>query len=835
MKPGRFLKIAILLVIGVALYFGFLKIKSFIAEDLIIDISPTASFKNVKNWENFDLELTAWVKKPLLCRTECEYLLKQVGSGEIIDSGSMNVTSQSFTRRYTLSIKKQFEGQEIFTFELSCKNLKTALCQTQGLPRTKSAIITVNHNLSDAQKEQKSKFEENFNLSHSKMESSEQEILSSKSTIHSLAQVLPEGCAEMQYASKKIAEAENLSETTSESIRKCVQLYASYDWEGAFACSSESERLIDALVSSSQELAEYVSSLATAYNSSINSFLTLRNALSSDIPQIIAYSNSSNRTELLYKAIGFRSDALTYLQRMSSKNYSSIIQEASAGALLVKRYSELNSEFLSEIKKDILLAGAELRYNYLIALQFNYPGHEPSSLSAILLKNITLATLAESCTALSEIRSFSEVHNLNASIAISNSSGDIANIAYNYSEFAVWNAFLNISKEASLIENSSSITLYKPENAPSKFTLPENITIEDLKKVSLVRTTPDFEKALLRSCSASIILQSSPEQINYEMSELPEPNSTSINLTFKHNNITLPDTPRLCCFMGECRQCCPSNECSEKNYPIIFIHGHLSYEKSSPELTINSFSALQQKFEDFGYINAGLINMEDDIPDGEWGKNFKPVSVRASYYYITYYNLGVRAVEVRKTDSIENYAIRLKEIVDEVKRRTGSDKVIIIAHSMGGLVAREYLLLFGDESVDKLVTIGTPNYGIEGAIVQLCPIFGSEKECEDMTKNSIFLKRLNALQNTPKRARIYTISAVGCDTYGRDGDGVIVADNVVLPFAKNYRIKGKCSGILRDLHSNMLQPSLYPQTFEILHEIISDNSTGSFSTYLIER
>ena len=58
----------------------------------------------------------------------------------------------------------------------------------------------------------------------------------------------------------------------------------------------------------------------------------------------------------------------------------------------------------------------------------------------------------------------------------------------------------------------------------------------------------------------------------------------------------------------------------------------------------------------------------------------------------------------------------LKELIDLLKFRTGRDKVVIVAHSMGGLVARSYMQIFGDEDVDKIIMITTPNKGVSGSV-----------------------------------------------------------------------------------------------------------------------
>ncbi len=53
----------------------------------------------------------------------------------------------------------------------------------------------------------------------------------------------------------------------------------------------------------------------------------------------------------------------------------------------------------------------------------------------------------------------------------------------------------------------------------------------------------------------------------------------------------------------------------------------------------------------------------------------------------------------------------LADKVSEVLARTGQDKVVLMAHSTGGLVARNYLLRHGASRVDQLITMGTPYLG----------------------------------------------------------------------------------------------------------------------------
>ncbi|MCK5211632.1 right-handed parallel beta-helix repeat-containing protein, partial [Candidatus Parcubacteria bacterium] len=49
--------------------------------------------------------------------------------------------------------------------------------------------------------------------------------------------------------------------------------------------------------------------------------------------------------------------------------------------------------------------------------------------------------------------------------------------------------------------------------------------------------------------------------------------------------------------------------------------------------------------------------------------------------------------------------------IQEIKDNTNAEKVDIIAHSLGGLVAKKYIYYFGTSSVDKFIDIGTPHLG----------------------------------------------------------------------------------------------------------------------------
>jgi hypothetical protein len=324
---------------------------------------------------------------------------------------------------------------------------------------------------------------------------------------------------------------------------------------------------------------------------------------------------------------------------------------------------------------------------------------------------------------------------------------------------------------------------------------------------------------------------------NFDISEILK-NLDDFNLSsskFEKLVVILPDitvssfvlnenNPK-CCIFNDCEACCDGNECNtEDTYPVLFIHGHSVFDSNDPNVAL--FTEIQKKLNEDGFINAGELDLNN--PDYEKTANIfrrmsMPFTFRSSYYYISQYAIGDYKISVQKSERIENYALRLKEIIDLIKYRTGKDKVNIVAHSMGGLVTREYLSIFGYNNVNKVILINTPNHGVSGKVKELCSVFGSKKECEDMNEGSIFLARLNN-QKIPETAKIYSIRSVGCPMDNDQiGDGIVTNSSAYLEGAQNFVIKGKCTDSLQtSLHEDVLKPEKYPEMYDLVEKILKE-------------
>ena len=88
--------------------------------------------------------------------------------------------------------------------------------------------------------------------------------------------------------------------------------------------------------------------------------------------------------------------------------------------------------------------------------------------------------------------------------------------------------------------------------------------------------------------------------------------------------------------------------------------------------------------------------------------------------------------------NIDHYVEPLARRIDEVLAQSGATQLILVGHSMGGLVARAYLRRHGAARVKLLVTLGTPHGGSELAR------FGLGENARQMRSGSAWLAALGA-------------------------------------------------------------------------------------------
>jgi hypothetical protein len=296
-----------------------------------------------------------------------------------------------------------------------------------------------------------------------------------------------------------------------------------------------------------------------------------------------------------------------------------------------------------------------------------------------------------------------------------------------------------------------------------------------------------------------------------------------IYLNVQFSEIFFEEQLPVCCFLGKCEKCC-GNECSNENYPIIFLHGQNINKALSTDYSLDAFTQIKEKLAEEGYIDAGAMILSSvEEQKGLWGKVNAPIIVTASYFFDTYKteNGGETTIS-SSSDSIDTYAIRLNSIVNLIKARTNKDKVIIVAHSMGGVVARRYLQVFGVSNVDKAILVTVPNHGIDDKIRDYCGIIGPQKSCNDLDKNSVFMNKLNndATESVP----LYNFIGTGCDMGTETGDGIIKNSSQYLETATNYYFLGRCNELSFDyFHESIILLDEHPEVYEKIKEILKEN------------
>ncbi|MRX08912.1 alpha/beta fold hydrolase [Pseudoduganella sp. FT25W] len=122
--------------------------------------------------------------------------------------------------------------------------------------------------------------------------------------------------------------------------------------------------------------------------------------------------------------------------------------------------------------------------------------------------------------------------------------------------------------------------------------------------------------------------------------------------------------------------------------------------------------------------------------------------------------------------SIDDFVPQVHAAVARLRQATGSAQVIILAHSMGGLVARAYLRRHADAPIARVITLGTPHHGTALAS------FGPGSNAAQMRRDSPWLDALSASEANTQRMLFSSIYSVH--------DNIIAPqDSSDLPGARN--------------------------------------------------
>jgi pimeloyl-ACP methyl ester carboxylesterase len=329
---------------------------------------------------------------------------------------------------------------------------------------------------------------------------------------------------------------------------------------------------------------------------------------------------------------------------------------------------------------------------------------------------------------------------------------------------------------------------------------------------NLIILTDEIYSSLDRSSGGSLILD--------EINSFPL-NFLVINFSMEPSvNLSIPTEASLCSYGGVVESCCDASCATDSlKYPVILLHGHSFNSGISAEKSLGDLQGIRARLFSDRFLDGGDLILKSGDTLETFRKTRERVVFSGSYYFDIYQNSEETVILETQSDSLDSYALRLSELIDEVKAETGKDKVVIVAHSMGGLVARKYLQIFGDDDVFELIMIGTPNHGINGTTLSGCSILGEAKHCDDMDWKSLFMNKLNygRVPNIP----VKNIIGIGCDMDGEDGDGIVVNSSAYLSWADNYYVNGSCMGF-EYLHTDLVRPAKAGAVYDLVYGFLMD-------------
>lgn len=120
------------------------------------------------------------------------------------------------------------------------------------------------------------------------------------------------------------------------------------------------------------------------------------------------------------------------------------------------------------------------------------------------------------------------------------------------------------------------------------------------------------------------------------------------------------------------------------------------------------------------------------------------------------------------TGSNRDHALEIAVAVDALLERTGVEEVDVVAHSMGGLATRWYLMTHPDAPVRRVAFIASPHRGTLSAHLA----WGGGRD--EMMPGSPFLDTLNAAAEVPAGVEVVTIRTT-VDTH------VVPGESATLP------------------------------------------------------
>ncbi|MDP3765733.1 MAG: hypothetical protein Q8R04_04405, partial [Nanoarchaeota archaeon] len=619
-----------------------------IVDDLVLNLEPQDKSLYVHYTEKPNITFSAEIENSFFCDASCSYEFEDLSEESIIDNGAFSTkgVEKNFKKSFQLSASRAGSGQKIYVFNIECRNIRKGYCKTNEKIRKRSSFVTLNYGLSDYETFLKSTLRENITKLSEK-------LLGIDIKIQELSNMSSELGL---YANLK--ELESDREVLNSNYNNIVTEFKSIEklWsEQNYLLLSEIfnntyNSRVSAIGQKIEELNSKISAIVDKHNYIVENLNIFDNSLRS-IDRILIFLNRADKLLLnRHKQILSRiSQSKLVIQSNNFENYiffdNEILEINSSMENLVK---QSNDKFMN-----LYLGGlyySNLEKSILCGIKGNCMGKSDflaGLTSSLSVEDAKIGNLCASFGVINE--AYSGENNKSRELMKGYNPDEVNSIIENAKSKKILIAKKNISNE---------IRGIVPEDNTAA---PLNILL-DLSNISQnfseVIDYGNFrENEILSLVQLNLSNASSAYYSNYCS---PNPFNLSehyddiirleqLNLgNFKKGNfsprisITLAEDYPLCCVFRICKRCCESDQCSKdpELYPVLFLHGHAFNKENSPEFSLDAFNKIQAKLQEYGYISAGTITPVSDysgIMEGEWGLQPRPISVKGSYYRISYY------------------------------------------------------------------------------------------------------------------------------------------------------------------------------------------------------
>ncbi len=749
-----------------------------LGNDIVVRLSADQENLFLANDETENITFTASTTTNPFCKATCNAHFEDLSEGNIIDEYTFEVRpGLPYQKTYSMSPQHLGEGQELYRFSMECSAVNTVLCHTADQPTKRSILVTLWHSLTPEEQALKNELQgtlENIRKNVFLTEARAEELLSVADMIS----------VPLITEKKELTATNAIIRDLIQGLEKAEQLWNRQNYpqlEGEVNTLLAYER---SMFSQFNPPNKTIHHTVKDYNLALRNLSSVHTT-SKEWPTKVHDKNLSKKLNEVYSDYSTARKLLYENTEVSTKLNTAVA--------VAKEIEKLNSEVVYETELEALNITIHNDIFFKIICETSKICVSRNTITERAEQKIELNTACKDRETLLGV-----LESLNSSAISDLDSENRFRQYYDYIHY----------------ELSEQI----PDGKPNTVYLKE--IFDKTKNV----TAPTNLSGVLESA-----ISFAPNKCNLiNLTEAPQKTDAhpiTINTTELSLENVFTEPKPICCTFGVCETCCENETCmrNPKNTPVVFIHGHAFNKDTTAEYSLDGFNKIQDKLEEEGVLNLGAISLysDRDVPYGTWGKHNAPVSIKVSYYFDIFEEPENYIIVQTKSENIDTYAIRLKELLDVVEQRTGRNDVIIVAHSMGGLVARRYVQIFGPDNVQQLVMIGTPNNGVRGSVADFCPVIGEKLECRDMQEGSLFLNKLN--RELIPNIRINNIIGRGCQMDGEDGDGVVLVESAYLEGANNTYINGSCT-TFEKLHTEILDPTQYPETLSVLKEILISSS-----------